>query len=926
MVGRPDPTRPEAGFTLPVFDRLAPPPPPELVAARIESNAAPGDIVADLHGRGGWIARAAIDRQRRAFSLETGPLARLLAEVVLRPPDLRHLDAAFSSLAAAPRGETSLKLAISDLFSTRCATCGRQLVADEFTWTAETSPGRLVRKQYRCAICRDQQGGLELRQAEPDDADIARSVADVAGSAARRRLRERFAVPDGADGLAEAALGLHSDRQLVGLAAILERIDGDLRAAPVESALRLAFLHAVLPASRLSAGPGRWPAVRISGGSIRTPLPDPWRERNPWLAFEDGFRLVRAFVQRLGAAALGPLEARLGSDLRSLIDGSATAVVRVQTPGALAVLADEGRAAARDVDRAGRPRIRLVLGQPPGRLSQERLSATWLGTCWALGREAAALLPLDALAGPAIRTPWSWQAAALRRSLEAVAPHMARDGRAILLIEGAAPEAVVAAVVGGVAAGYRLVGVRLAEDGEPDANGIVELVPPGGILPPSARTRAGMTLEPGPGGAGDPGLVPGRGIFAPPERIDARPFSAAEAGRSIVETAVAVLRARGEPASTERLLGEILVGLDRTGQLARLVATAPPDERGHGSRGAHDTPSDPGARPRLDASARSGGDQDDAGGIGTRVARDDGPAPDPVERILALVRDELGRPDQRRLVELEPGRWWLGERRDVEAAEVPLSDRVEWVVYSLLSTAGPIGEPAFADRVASLFRGHDLPDEALIRACLASYRSAASTPDRLQTGDDVRRRTTEHTDLLARLALAGHRLGMRVWLGVREQGRRYGTGTLGDLLDERERSVWLPSIVRAPAEDLEAVDCIWYVRGRSAILFEVEWTAMLGDLLLKRHVRIPPHPGLVRILAVPPERGPLVAHRLAASPLLRTAMDAGDWSLVLWPQLRAWLERKPLRLDDLEPYLGLEPAAAGRGEQLGLFQPPDAVG
>src|SRR3990170_597375 len=149
MVGRAILSRAEPGFTLPAFERLAQPPPPELVAARIEAGSGPGDIVADLHGRGGWIARAAIDRQRRAYTLESNPLTRLLAEVVLRPPDLRHLDAAFSTLSASPRGESSLKLSVGALFATRCPTCGRSLIADEFAWARGDGPvevARLTRK------------------------------------------------------------------------------------------------------------------------------------------------------------------------------------------------------------------------------------------------------------------------------------------------------------------------------------------------------------------------------------------------------------------------------------------------------------------------------------------------------------------------------------------------------------------------------------------------------------------------------------------------------------------------------------------------------------------------------------------------------------------------------------------------------------
>jgi hypothetical protein len=293
-----------------------------------------------------------------------------------------------------------------------------------------------------------------------------------------------------------------------------------------------------------------------------------------------------------------------------------------------------------------------------------------------------------------------------------------------------------------------------------------------------------------------------------------------------------------------------------------------------------------------------------------------------VDRVLALIADELGRSTQHRLAEIEPGRWWLGDRRDREGASIPLSDRVEWAVYSLLSTAGPIAEAAFFERVAALFSGHDLPDETLVRASLASYRSPASTATRLMTAADLKRRTSEHTELLAHLANGGHRLGMRIWIGRRDQARRIGDRTLGDFLDPyREREPWFPTISLVPKEDGEAVDCIWYQRGGTALLWEVEWTAMLGDVLLRRHARIPPDDRIVRFLAIPPERRELARHKLDASPILRDAMEAGNWHVILWPHLRSWLARDPLDLADIEPYLGLEPAVERRAEQLNLFEP-----
>ncbi len=292
---------------------------------------------------------------------------------------------------------------------------------------------------------------------------------------------------------------------------------------------------------------------------------------------------------------------------------------------------------------------------------------------------------------------------------------------------------------------------------------------------------------------------------------------------------------------------------------------------------------------------------------------------DQVETILSVIRDELGRPDQKRLLEIEPGRWWLSDKNDVAAAALPLADRVEWAVFSLLSTAGRLSETAFFDRIARLFTGHDLPDEALVRACLASYRSLASTADKLVTGDDLLKRSQEHTELLALLADTGHRLGYRVWLSEREQTRRLGGRPLAAWLDERERSAYLPLVSHGATEEVEQVDAIWYVRSRGAFLFEVEWTAMLAEPVLRRHAHIPNQDNLVRFLVIAPERTELVRYKLERSPLLRQAVEAGNWHVIKANHLRAWTATEELAIADLEPYIGLDPLIERSGEQMPLF-------
>ena len=922
MAGRGLLLRAEPGFSLPAYERFAPPPPPALVAARLEGASAPGDIVLDLFGRGGWIARCAIDHQRKAVSLESTALDRLLAEIVLRPPDLRHLDAATQAIGASARRETSLKASITDRYASRCATCDRPIILDDLTWAAaevagDGTPGaaRPIRKHYRCPVCRDQLGGGEQRQAPPDDLDIQRALS-LEGTEVRLKLRDRFPHLEGGEHLADELLALHTTRQLVGLSSILDRIEGDLRAAPIGAALRLAFLHALAPASRLATSAGRVAPLRIAEGHVRLPGSAQWRERNPWLAFEDGVRTVRGFIQRLESGAWGPVPARLGEDLRSLEEGAATAVVRQGTRAAHAALGLE----ARHLAGSGiRPRVRLVLGTPPTHPTTERLAWAYHATAWALGRDAAATLPLEPLFGPAVRATWSWQAAAIGRSLRAVEPVLARDARLIFLLEGEGPEPMVACALGGVSAGYRLSAARLPEAGR-ESGGVVEFVPPGsGAVPGGPRTRANVVLSPLPGGAGDPDVVPADRLFAAPERVVNAPYSAPDAERAVVDAAVDVLKLRGEPVPFGGLLGEILVGLDRAGHLRRLVRppipAAPPADAAAGepqgaaqgtARGSEVRAPEP---QQLDLRAVFGDD----GSVGGSPH-----VPDHVDRLLALVRGALAGADGGRLVCLEEDHWWLGDRNDRETAAVPLADRVEWAVFSLLSTAGPLSESAFLDRVAGMFTGPDLPGEDLVRACLESYRSLASTPDRLATSDDLVRRSGEHGRRIADLVHLGHRLGFMCWIGARQQGRRVDGVPLGSLLDQREASR-PPSLGRIRSEDLEDVDCVWYVRGKGAFLWEVEWTAMLGDTVLRRHARMPPDERVVRFVVVLPERAELVRHKLERSPVLRRELEDGGWHILKAPHLVEWAGRDTVAITDLEPMLGLDPAVERTGDQLSLF-------
>ncbi|HEX5396266.1 MAG TPA: hypothetical protein VFX74_04155, partial [Candidatus Limnocylindria bacterium] len=235
-----------------------------------------------------------------------------------------------------------------------------------------------------------------------------------------------------------------------------------------------------------------------------------------------------------------------------------------------------------------------------------------------------------------------------------------------------------------------------------------------------------------------------------------------------------------------------------------------------------------------------------------------------------------------------------------------------------LSTAGRLDEAGFLDRIYRLFPGLQAPDEELVRACLDAYASV-SERGQLRTEDELARRLDEHGRVIATLTEYAHRLGLRAWISKREQPRIVDGAPLGDRLLDEERRAYLPLILRAPAEPLAAVDAMWYVRGRLTFLFEVEWTAMVGEAVLRRGLEIPAGEQQARFLVIPAQRAELLRLKVDRSPWLRAEMTRQNWHVLKWEHLDTLAARPGASLDWLEPVLGLDPLIERGGEQLTIF-------
>ena len=901
---------PAGGLLLPALERLAPVPDLAALAAQISARTKAGDVVLELHGRGGWVTRSAIDQLRRAFTIETSALTRLVAEIVLRPPDLRHLDAAVSAIAVDARGtEGSLRTVIETTYASRCPSCGGSVVVDELIWDAEASDP--ARKSFRCPRCRDTRSEGRPMPVDADDLYRSRSVD---ASAARESLRDRFPVPTSGHALPGELVDLLPPRAQLALAAILERIETEERAPSVQAALRLAVVHMVQPISRLNGYPGRIAGVRISAGQVRGSTSRQWRERNAWAAFEEGTRTVRAFIQSLETGQRTP--ARVGPDLRALLDGSANVALRFGMPLGRETFGQPPRPGAQPGARPRvSPGIRLVLSQPPIHWSAENLAFAYLATSLAIGPEAAATLPLAGIFGPAWRSEWARDSATLQRAIRAVQSVLLPEAQVVLLLEAAEAEGLVAAVLGGVGAGLRFDDAILAGSNAGIRGTVV-----------FAQPRAGLTA--------------GRDVAIQPASDRSVPFQISAVEAAIADIAVAVLQLRGEPARFDRILGEVLLGLDHLGHLRRLVGTpratdadeeATSAERRPGLFGvvsdgfselaaaphqqlsAAASPPDPAAPPPTEGSAA-------ATSPSSLTWQDRGPHSDPVRLTLDIIRKEMRRADHPRLVELDEDLWWLRDPSDLAAARTPLSERLEWGIFGLLSTSGGISRASFDERISRLFRGPETPEADLVEACLASYRSSEPSPDGLiRTAESLPLRYAEHGEIVGLLTDYAHRLGMRAWITRREQRRAYGGKPLADLLSDPERRVYLPLIAPGPQEVLEEVDCVWYVRGRGAFLFDVEWMARLDEAVLKRGPRIETSDALVRFLVVPDERVALMRLRLERSPVLRQRLADDNWHILRWSSVRQLHASKRASLAALAPLLGLDPEISRGEDQMAMF-------
>lgn len=895
---------------LALLDRFHRAPADNQLDAALAAFASPGDTVLDPWAGTGSIARRAVVAGLRAVAADASPFAQLAAIALLTAPEPAVLDATFAQLAASKRVDVPLRQHIEELYATRCATCRRPVVAEQFIWPRDgDAPGRKV---YRCASCDAGRGASEERSAPVDDGDLAklgidRPAADAAAVAVPVGAPELDDPPEPADELdipiGEAGGPPPAPQAVDPPTAVVERPrfastvrpeqvapgtpDG-VRQSPAYLDLKSRFpvlderddlveelldlytprnqyaLHAIgakidaelrdtaaAAVMKLALASCLMPASRLNGypGRVASLRVSGGHVRQPASRHQREVNVWHAFeeaYQEVRSAIAGLGERR---EVRFAADFG-----ELGGMSAANVLWLRARASVvgQYLPADG---VDLVLSAPAGGAPIEELAFEYLATAWILGREAAETLRLEPIFGGGGHTEGA-EATALRHGMISAAGALKPGGWCIILLEDADPERLLAVALAGAAADLELTNV-IHRESQRTGDGVAIH-----FRRRSAEDRLRHAVAPGPLRLG----------------VEAGHLTYPELADAISTSVTALLRDRGEPAGLTRVVAAVVAELGASGILRRIVGG-----RGEGEAG--------------------NGDRIDSGGP---------------PMIAGLIREELWRGDHPALVRVgedERPQWWL---RQPELAERPLADRVEWATWSILSTAGHIDEAGFFDRIYRLFPGLQAPDEELVRACLEAYVSVGERGS-LGTEDQLTRRTEDHGRVLATLVEYGHRLGLRAWISAHEHGRVVDGRALVERLTDDERRVYLPLVVRAPLEALGRVDVLWYVRGRLAFLFEVDWTAMVGEPLLGRGRQIPLDEHQARFLVIPAERSELLRLKLQRSPWLREELERQNWHILKWQHLDTLASRDGARMEWLEPVLGLDPLIERGGEQLTMF-------
>ena len=240
-----------------------------------------------------WSAADAAERaDRRGIARSREPLGEWARSVVTGAPSADVVLSAFERVADSALIGTPHRVAMRELYGSRCATCRAPTIVEAFLWERDAPvPSK---KAFRCGVCARDGRALLIEAADAEDEERTRRLEPRGMS--YWQFVERFGADPVAQALGESVAALYTPRNITALMATLRAIETE--GGEAGNLLKLCLLETVISGSRLNAVAGHGAPLRIEKGRARRGHAAQTRELNIWLEYE---RTVRELVAWLAA-------------------------------------------------------------------------------------------------------------------------------------------------------------------------------------------------------------------------------------------------------------------------------------------------------------------------------------------------------------------------------------------------------------------------------------------------------------------------------------------------------------------------------------------------------------------------------------------------------------------------------------------------
>ena len=256
-------------------------------------------LVLDPLAYPGSAADAAERADRRGAAKSREPVGAWARQVVANAPSTDEILTAFERVAESVLIGTPHRVAMRELYGSRCAACRAPVVVEAFLWERDApAPSK---KAFRCGVCARDGRALLIEPVDAEDEERVRRL-EPRGMAYWQMV-ERFGQDPAAAAFGESVAALYTPRNVTALMGTLRAIETAASDLPeAQALLKLCLLESIVSGSRLNAVAGHGAPLRIDKGRARRGHAAQTRETNVWLEYE---RTVKELVAWLATRARG---------------------------------------------------------------------------------------------------------------------------------------------------------------------------------------------------------------------------------------------------------------------------------------------------------------------------------------------------------------------------------------------------------------------------------------------------------------------------------------------------------------------------------------------------------------------------------------------------------------------------------------------